>query len=301
MRAKFVEELKKFALIDKKIIFLTGDLGFHSLEPLRDCLKNRFINCGVAEQNMVAVAAGLAYGGYKPWIYSIVPFVTIKILEQLKNDICHQNFNIKIIGIGGGFDYETAGHTHHALEDIGILSTLSNINIYLPMVVEDIPSMVNKMYLDPVSGYIRLPKAKKSALLIPPYKDVRHICTGGKIVMIVIGTMIDQASQVVVQLNNKSAIIDLWSVGKLPFKIPTKLMESINRIKRLCIIEEHGLAGGLGQIISHQLMTNNIHLKNFIHFYAGKSNLKTVGSREYYLKENGMDKENIIKILKKII
>src|SRR3990167_8515564 len=119
MRYKFADNLLKIAKKDKKIVLMTGDLGAHLFEPLREELGDRFINAGVAEHNMVTAAAGMAYAGLKPWIYSIAPFVTVKVLEEIRNDICLPNYNVKIIGLGGGYDYGIAGPTHHAINEIG--------------------------------------------------------------------------------------------------------------------------------------------------------------------------------------
>lgn len=299
MRAKFVEELKKIAVKDKEIVFLTGDLGFGVLESLRDELKYRFINAGVAEQNMVGVAAGLAYAGFKPWIYSIAPFVTTKVLEQLKNDVCYQNFNVKIIGTGGGFDYEAAGHTHHTLDDVAVLSALNNIDIYLPSVIDDISPILKSMYTHIGPDYLRLPKARTVTINVPPYQDVRNICQGNKITLIIIGSFIDKIGNIIESLDKK--IIDLWTIGKIPFKITSPLKQSILKTKNVVIVEEHGLIGGVGQLLTHKILTENIRVNNFLHFYVNNSFLKTIGSREYYLKKTGLDSKSIIKKIKGIL
>ncbi len=103
------------------MVFLTGDLGFMALEPLRDRLGDRFINCGVAEQNMVTVAAGLAKEGFDVWVYSIAPFCYARALEQIRNDVCLHGLPVRVLGNGGGYGYGVMGPTHHALEDYGIL------------------------------------------------------------------------------------------------------------------------------------------------------------------------------------
>src|SRR5262245_15615814 len=116
----------------RDLIFLTGDLGFRALEPLRDRLGERFINAGVAEQNMVSVAAGLARGGLRPWVYSIAPFVFARPFEQIRNDVCHHQLPVVLVGNGGGYAYGVMGATHHAIEDYGALLTLPRMTAYVP-------------------------------------------------------------------------------------------------------------------------------------------------------------------------
>ena len=108
----------------REFVFLTGDLGFKALEPLRDALGSRFINAGVAEQNMVSVAAGLAAPDLRPWVYSIAPFIYARPFEQIRNDVCLHALPVVFVGNGGGYGYGVMGSTHHALEDYGILLSL---------------------------------------------------------------------------------------------------------------------------------------------------------------------------------
>jgi transketolase len=117
---------------DPQFIFLTGDLGFNALEPLREAMGTRFINAGVAEQNMVSVAAGLAMSGLRPWVYSIAPFIYGRPFEQIRNDVCLHDLPVALVGNGGGYAYGVMGSTHHALEDYGVLLTLPNLRVYVP-------------------------------------------------------------------------------------------------------------------------------------------------------------------------
>src|SRR3989338_11588901 len=132
MRTAFLKTLSETAAKDKNIMLLTGDLGYGVLEPFYASLPKQFINMGVSEQNLTSFAAGLATTGKIPIIYSIATFATLRNYEQIRNDICYQNLNVKIVGVGAGFSYGAYGHTHHGLEDVGILRTLPNISIIAP-------------------------------------------------------------------------------------------------------------------------------------------------------------------------
>src|ERR1700722_10031779 len=129
MRNVFCQSLVE-ASRHPEFVFLTGDLGSKALEPLRDALGERFINAGVAEQNMVSVGAGLAKAGLRPWVYSIAPFVYARPFEQIRNDVCLHRLPAVLVGNGGGYGYGVMGATHHALEDYGSMLCLPHILVY---------------------------------------------------------------------------------------------------------------------------------------------------------------------------
>src|SRR3954451_11292726 len=129
----------------REFVFLTGDLGFKALEPLRDAMRERFINAGVAEQNMICVAAGLAKTGLRPWVYSIAPFLYARPFEQIRNDVCLHDLPVVLVGNGGGYAYGVMGATHHALEDYGALLTLPNLRAYVPAFGADVTILVDRL------------------------------------------------------------------------------------------------------------------------------------------------------------
>lgn len=302
MRYTFAKILKKIALKDKKVIFITGDLGFNAFEDLRDSLQNRFINAGIAEHNMVTMASGLAYAGFKPYIYSIAPFATIKVLEEIRNDICFPKANVKIVGLGGGFDYGVAGPSHHALEDVGILSTLPNMKIYAPSFVEDLPIMLRYMHAEKGPSYIRLTKAQKTEIPVPPYKtSARRINKGNKITAVVLGSMSTTALKALSLLGKKRNMIDMWVISELPLTIPSLLRLSLKTTKKLCVIEEHVKTGGLGQQMLHELMKCGINIRTFTHLCATGYISGLYGDRQFYLTENGLDEVSIANAFRKLI
>jgi len=151
----------KYLVGKDDFIFLTGDLGFMALEPLRDKAKKYFINTGVSEQNMLSVAAGLAKTGFAPWVYSIAPFCYARPFEQIRNDIVFHKLPVRLIGNGGGFGYGVMGPSHHAIEDYGVLLTLIGMNVFIPAFDEDVEIIVQKM--SPFSAR----SARKKANRIP--------------------------------------------------------------------------------------------------------------------------------------
>src|SRR5882724_12349871 len=139
-----------------QFVFLTGDLGYKALEPLRDSMGPRFLNAGVAEQNMVSVAAGLARDGLRPWAYSIAPFIYARPYEQIRNDVCLHRLPVVLVGNGGGYGYGSMGATHHALEDYGALLCLPHLRAYIPAFDGDLRPITERLFAAPDAAYLRL-------------------------------------------------------------------------------------------------------------------------------------------------
>src|SRR6516164_7634671 len=140
----------------EEFVFLTGDLGFKALEPLRDRMGPRFINAGVAEQNMICVAAGLAKTGLRPWAYSIAPFLYARAFEQIRNDLCLHALPVVLVGNGGGYGYGVMGATHHALEDYGVLLALQHMRALIPAFDDDLGPMIRSLARTTTPVYLRL-------------------------------------------------------------------------------------------------------------------------------------------------
>ncbi|HEX4447771.1 MAG TPA: hypothetical protein VH044_13575, partial [Polyangiaceae bacterium] len=142
MRVPFVRAVSDVLAGDPKSMFITGDLGYGALEELSAKLGKRFLNAGVAEQNMVGVAAGAALTGLRPWVYSIAPFATYRCVEQIRNDVCLHDLPVRIAGNGGGFTYGIMGSTHHALEDLAVLKSLPNMQLFFPCANDHVAAAV---------------------------------------------------------------------------------------------------------------------------------------------------------------
>ncbi len=132
MRTAFVETLCELAAADPRICLVTGDLGYSVLERFQERFPDRYINAGVAEQNMTGVAAGLALAGWIPFTYSIANFPTMRCLEQIRNDVCHHQLPVRIVAVGGGFAYGPAGYTHHGVEDLAVMRSLIGMTVLAP-------------------------------------------------------------------------------------------------------------------------------------------------------------------------
>ena len=175
----------------RPFVFLTGDLGFKALEPLRDAMGKRFINAGVAEQNMVSVAAGLARRGLDAWVYSIAPFCYARPFEQIRNDVCLHGLPVKFVGNGGGYAYGVMGATHHALEDYGALLGMQHMHAFVPAFAADLATVVPKLAVFPDPAYLRLGRCERpEGYTVPAYAPWRRLLEGEGPVVLVVGPLV---------------------------------------------------------------------------------------------------------------
>ncbi len=141
MRNRIIDLILAEARADPRVIFMTGDLGFSVVEPLRDQLGARFVNAGVAEANMATMAGAMALSGLRVYLYSIAPFVTLRCIEQIRNDVCYQGGDVRIAGIGAGLSYGTLGPSHHALEDATVMAALPGMMVVAPAGREELDAI----------------------------------------------------------------------------------------------------------------------------------------------------------------
>jgi transketolase len=297
MRNAFCDTLMKYAS-DPDFVFLTGDLGYNALEPLQKAAGERFVNAGIAEQNMVSVAAGLASRGLKPWAYSIAPFIYARPLEQVRNDVCLHDLPVKLVGNGGGYAYGVMGGSHHAIEDYGILLSLLNMRVFVPAFKTDIPPMVEKMLQLNHPAYFRLGRDEKPKDLdIPSYAPWRKILTGQGPVVLITGPLAGGLLGAFKDLPEAKRP-NTWVLTELPFdakSIPEDLLKDINKTGHLVVVEEHVAHGGVGEMISRCLVLRGESPKRFSHFCAQGYLTGYYGSQDFHRKECGLSAENILK------
>jgi transketolase len=293
MRKEFAEAIIDLSGTNDKIVFLTGDLGFMALEGVRESLGERFINAGVAEQNMTTMAASLAYEGFIPFIYSISPFITLRPYEQLRNDICLHNLPVKIIANGGGYGYGIMGSTHHNIEDIGSMRILPNMKVFVPFTKKDVRSSLKEMINDASPNYLRLNLASnhESISVFSQWRKIKQPGANPKAIVIGTGTVVDNLFKLPDHLLNE---LEIWLLSKFPvYNIPEELLESIGKIKNVITLEEHqgqcGLHETLASLLLKQLKTPIQYHTLFADGYpSGK-----YGSQQWHLEENNLAGKNL--------
>jgi transketolase len=290
MRKIFATQVEEIMKTNKQVVFITNDVGYNALEPIQASFPDRFINAGVAEQNMIGVAAGLAKKGFIVFCYGIAPFVTFRCLEQIKIDICLHNLPVFIIGNGGGYGYGIMGPTHHAIEDLACLSALPNMNCFIPAFNNDIAYCLQQMITNKQPSYLRLGLSIDRQSY--QTKDISQILTSNqpKLTILVLGPLITNTLEAIDSLQN----IDLFTAIKMPIKkLDPELIASLGKSKKLIIIEEHVSRGGLAENISLLLLENEIRLNSFKALYALGYPKKEYGDQGYYQKQSGLDSQNI--------
>lgn len=285
----------------KKYIFLTGDLGFNALENLHKKIGSNFINAGIAEQNMVGVAAGLAIENMETWIYSIAPFLYGRAFEQIRNDICFHNLPVKIIGTGGGYGYGLMGPSHYSIDDYGILLGMPNMKVFIPVFSSDIPSIIKKMSAIQSPSYLRLSidETETNNIRIP-YKKFRKLTSGnGKLIICagsIAGYYMDNFNKISINLRP-----NIWVLSELPIRdcdLPKALIDEINYKKEVYIIEEHIMNGGLlSHLTNNTTLLSKLKINSIKHFYAKNHIFNTYGSKNFLRKKSKLDFENILKII----
>ena len=294
MRQAFCNGLVQQAHLPE-FVFLTGDLGFKALEPLQDALGPRFINAGVAEQNMVSVAAGLARSGLRPWTYSIAPFLYARPFEQIRNDVCFHNLPVILVGNGGGYGYGVMGSSHHALEDYGCLLTLPHMRAFVPAFDSDVSTMISELMRCDGPVYLRLGLSEEpKGWPVPAYAPWRKLLSGNGSVLAGVGPLVGGMLTALQQLE-EDLRPEVWVVTELPItNVPSAFMKSVRRSRRLLVVEEHTLHGGFGQMLAHHLATAGETLDSFTHKYALGYVSGLYGSQKFHRTECGLDPLSIV-------
>lgn len=296
MRNAICQALKG-RFLKKRFIFLTGDLGFMALEPLKDVMGDRFINAGISEQNMVSVSAGLAMAGEEVWAYSIAPFLYARPFEQIRNDICIHGLPVKLIGNGGGYGYGSMGATHHALEDYGVLLGLQGMTVFAPAFTEDVDIVTSRAVDIGGPAYLRLGRGEKpQGAALPEYAPWRKLVDGAGPVILAVGPIAGGIWDYIVKMvsNERPA---LWVVSELPlekYPPPKELIADINISRRLIIVEEHVAHGGVGQMMAAWLLGAGCPaLKSFDHLCAKGYPSGLYGSQTFHRRECGLDPSSV--------
>jgi transketolase len=291
----FIEELVGLAAQDERIWLICGDLGYSVLEPFADRFPARYLNAGVAEQNMTGVAAGLALTGKVVFTYSIANFPTLRCLEQIRNDICYHNLSVKIVAIGGGLAYGSHGYTHHAVEDLAIMSALPNMTVTAPADPAEARAITRMIAALPGPAYLRIGKAGEPALhssdLEVSYGKAILVRQGRDLTLISVGGMLANTLAAADKLNHAGYSVRVLS---MPFVTPldeNAIHEAIADTSVILTIEEHG-PGGLGSTVGECIACSG-RAVSFVPLRLGRSPIKVAGTQEQLREANGLSAEAI--------
>lgn len=284
---------------ESDFVFLTGDVGFMAFEPLRDAARERFINAGIAEQNMISVAAGLACAGLRPWVYSIAPFLYARAFEQIRNDVCMHDLPVFLVGNGGGYAYGVMGPTHHAIEDYGSLLGLPNLTVYVPAFAADVSEAATRVLKAARPAYLRLGLDETPKdFAPPPYAPWRRLLSGRLATVVVVGPLaggILAAAQALPESQRPT----LWVLSELPIRsaeIPAAFVADFQQSGHLVVVEEHVAHGSAGASLAHALVGAQMAPRRFTHRFALGYPTGHYGSQLYHRRECGLDPSSILKL-----
>lgn len=302
MRNTFVKELLALARKDKDVLLLTGDLGYNVLNDFWTELSEQFINCGIAEENMLAMAAGLALSGKKPYIYSIANFPTMRALEFIRNDICYHNANVKIVCVGGGFAYGASGFTHHATEDIAIMRALPNMIVTTPSDLEEAKYIARKTYSIQKPTYIRLGRGGEKNF---NSADIDSLSFGSaikqnegeKIALFSCGAIMDEGIKAVQDLKEKGLNITYYTFPCVK-PIDTKTIEQVARTHtKIYTLEEGNVMGGFFASVAEVVVRMSECRAQVIPFGLQDSFTCVVGSQKYLREQYGLSSQKIVETI----
>jgi transketolase len=292
MRDAFSAALIKVAQQDERVLLLTGDHGYALFDEIRRLLPDRYLNVGVAEQNMVGVAAGLAKAGLRPILYGLSAFVPIRVLEQIKLDICYEELPVVMVGDGAGFVYGALGASHHCTEDISALRAIPNVRVLSPADAHEMTRAMELAFSLERPVYIRIGKCDIGAVHKSPIKyawgELIEMRPGdGGLGFIATGSMVAAALKEALRWEGSS----VWSAPSLK-PLNTKQVIAICRNHQAIItLEEHSIYGGLGAAVAEISSTytpcwvGRIGVQDRFAQYAG--------SYEYLRSEHGLDAAGI--------
>jgi transketolase len=291
MRKTFIDTLIELAAQDARIVLLTGDLGFRLMEPYAERFPERFINVGVAEQNMVGIATGLAEAGLIPFAYSITPFAVLRPYEFIRNGPIYHQLPVRIVGAGGGFDYSHEGMSHFAVEDIGVLRVQPGIKIIVPADHEQARNALLQSWDLPGPIYYRLAKGERRTVpglngefllgrlqLLREGSDVLLVGMGS------IATEVAAAADLISDARVTCAVAVLASVNPAPIK---ELEDVLARFPLVVTVEAHHITGGLGSLVAEVIADGGIHCR-LLRCGATATPAGLNGSHDYLLQSAGL-------------
>jgi transketolase len=293
MRGKIIDSIFAQMETNDNLFFLTADMGIGLVEKFEEHYPNRFLNVGIAEQNLVGISAGLVNIGYRPFAYTISNFIIHRCLEQIRNDIGLHNYPITLLGTSTGFDNAPLGPTHHIVDDWGTLKGLPNIDIYCPSSVSYADKLIEKIIKAERPAYIRIPKGTHTH----PDSDENMVNIQGKgneVLLVSYGN----PAQNCIEVQRREPKVSVLIINRLRPLDELELSKYLNCYKRIIIVEDHfphsGLYGSLCEFIA-------------THPIAGK--LESLGPRSYsfevgttpdfFYKKHGLDVDNILKLIHK--
>jgi transketolase len=296
VRDAFVRELTRIAIEDERVVVLTADLGIGLFDEIARAAPNRFLNVGIAEQNMVGIAAGMALAGRRVFAYSIAPFVTSRPHDQVRIDVAYHRADVTLVGVGGGVAYGAMGPTHHAIEDIALMRSLPGMTVVAPGSPAEAAAATRALAEHPGPAYLRLAKnGEPECLPDEPFRigAARLLSTGRDLTICTTGSLLPSALDVVELLAARgldAGVLHLPTVKPLD---TGAIARAVAAAPLLVTLEDHTLPGGFGSAVAEAIVDNDLSC-SVLRLGIPDCFAPVVGSREYLLERYGLSPEGIV-------
>jgi len=303
MRNAFADELTKLGAGDARLVMLSGDIGNRLFDKFRDSHGARFFNCGVAEQNMMGLAAGLALSGYRPIAYTITPFVTTRCLEQIRTDVCYHEAPVIIVGVGAGLSYAGLGPTHHSCEDLALLRALPNLAVVCPCDAFEVRAALRAALCADHPTYLRLGKKgePKVHVDVPPDFSIGKALTirkGRDVCLLATGTILPEALHAADVLANAGVSAEVVSFHTVKPLDVERLRDAFATFRLVATLEEHSVVGGFGSAVAEWLVDAAIAPRAFLRFGTPDAFFKLAGEQEFARKHLGLTGAQVARRIK---
>jgi transketolase len=305
MRDNFVRQLTEIARTDPRIFLMTADLGFKVLDKFESEFPRRYVNVGIAEQNMIGLATGLALHGRIVFTYSIGNFSTLRCLEQIRNDACYHDANVKVVAVGGGFSYGPLGFSHHATEDLSVMRALPHMTVVAPGDQWETREATKALVATPGTCYLRLDKSSAPATMrsgdVFTLGKARTVREGSDITLAATGGILGAALEAADSLVEQGIACRVLSIHTIkPFDTEA-IIRACKETGGIVTVEEHTIDGGLGSLVAETCLDAGVQPAVFRRIGIRTGFSSVVGGQDYLRRENGMDPATIAKVVAELV
>lgn len=304
MRTAFFQTLVELAEYDKRIYLLVADIGFGVVEPFARRFPDRFLNVGVAEQNLTGIAAGVAMAGKVVFTYSIANFPILRCIEQVRNDVCYHKANVKIVSVGGGYSYGALGMTHHATEDLAILRALPEMAVVAPGDPLEVRAATRALVNHDGPCYLRLGRAGEPILHDSSVEfqlgKAIQVRDGDAATLITTGAMLQNAIQAADKLATRGIQARVLSMHTLKPLDEDAVLAAARETRCIVTVEEHSIIGGLGSAVAECLAESGLQVP-FKRIGLPSAFSRNIGSQEYLREKSDLSPDKILSSLEQLL
>jgi transketolase len=297
MRGAFIRTLVELAAEDRRIVLLTGDLGYMALEPFMERFPDRFFNVGVAEQNMVGIATGLAEAGFVPFVYSIATFATLRPYEFIRNGPIWHRLPVRVVGVGGGFEYGPQGLSHHGLEDVGVMRVQPGMTVVAPADGAQTATALRATWSVPGPVYYRLGKDDRT--MVPGLDGrfragrVEIVRDGRDVAIVTLGPVANEAVAAATELAQRGVgarVVVVAGVQPVP---ADDLAAALGDVPLALTVEAHYAAGGLGSLVAEVIAERGLGCRLVRAAVHAQPDAR-VGSQAFLYEQHGLSARALV-------